>query len=166
MNIEIEKKYIIKMPDIDRLKAFEEYTASFITQIYLMSEKGVTHRVRSREMQKNTVFTETKKVRIDEMSSYEDEREVSEAEFSSLAKKIDQKTRPIEKMRYTFKYRGQLFEIDVYPEWKNSAILETELQSRECEVDFPSIIEIIRDVTGDRRYSNASMARDFPREDK
>ena len=42
--------------------------------------------------------------------------------------------------------------------------METELESREEEVEFPSFIEILREVTGDKAYSNAAMSRTFPAE--
>ncbi|MBR5140695.1 MAG: hypothetical protein IKV16_06535 [Clostridia bacterium] len=164
MNIEIERKYIIKLPDTSRLTEECGYTESDIVQIYLSSEPGVTHRIRSRRYGDKTVYTETKKTRIDKMSAYEDEREISEAEFSLLSKGIDAATRPIIKKRVTFDYLGNTVEIDIYPDWHRHAILETELLSREACAALPEYIEIVREVTGDFRYSNAVMARSFPEE--
>ncbi len=163
--IEIEKKYIISLPDESTIQGMDEYTKSEIVQIYLDLPVGVTHRIRSREKSGKITYTETKKVRIDKMSSFEDEHEISSEEFLALSEKQDKNTAPIHKVRHTFVYLGQLFEIDVYPEWKNTAILETELDSREKEVVFPDFIKIIREVTGDKRYSNAGMSRSFPKED-
>ena len=107
---------------------------------------------------------QTRKIRIDEMSSTEIEREISAVEFDSLAGNILSGTRPISKTRYTFIYKNQLFEIDVYPEWKRTAIMETELDSRERTFDFPEFIEIVKDVTGDKSYSNRGMSHIFPKE--
>lgn len=163
-NIEIEKKYIIAIPEESVLSVMEEYTRSEIVQIYLESPAGITHRVRSRETSGNVTYTETKKIRIDKMSSYEDEREITKEEFLALAEKRDKSTAPIHKIRYTFVYFGQLFEIDVYPEWQRTAILETELKTRETQVKFPEFVKILRDVTGDKSYSNAGMSRNFPPE--
>ena len=98
------------------------------------------------------------------MSSTETEREISPDEFDILAKNIKEGTNPINKTRFTFKYEGQTFEIDVYPEWKSSAIMETELEDRDTVVEFPDFIKILSDVTGNRRYSNAAMAKSFPEE--
>ena len=42
--------------------------------------------------------------------------------------------------------------------------MEIELEKREESVEIPDFIEIIRDVTGDKAYSNAAMARAFPTE--
>ena len=164
IGIEIEKKYIIKMPDLSVLCTQDAYTESRILQIYLPSADGETLRIRKREQGGKISYTETRKIRIDKMSSTEIEREITEEEFSSLSKSILSTTRPIEKTRHTFIYKKQLFEIDIYPEWKRTAIMETELDSRERTVDFPSFLEIVKDVTGDKSYSNRGMSHTFPKE--
>lgn len=164
MSIEIERKYIILMPSIKAMMQLDEYSSSEILQIYLNGESGVTHRVRSRKSGADTVYTETKKVRIDKMSSHEDECEISAEDFERLSLNIKDGTSPIRKTRHTFRFEGQLFEIDVYPEWKKTCILETELETRDKTVDFPDFIEIIEEVTGNRAYSNAAMAASFPSE--
>ena len=163
-NIEIEKKYIILKPTSDELFGMQDYSLSEIEQIYLSSPLGITHRIRSRKFPDKSVYTETTKVRIDKMSAYENEREITEEEFISLSSRRDTEARPIKKCRHTFVFCGQLFEIDIYPEWKNTAILETELNSRDTTVEFPDFIKIVADVTGDKRYSNASMSKSFPEE--
>ena len=162
--IEIERKYIIKMPSLKEMQSMEDYTESKITQIYLESARGVTHRVRSRVYGGQAVYTETKKTRIDEMSVYEDEREISESEFAEKSKNIDKSTRPIFKTRYTFSYKGATFEIDAYPEWKKHAIMETELKKREAVYEIPAFLEIVSEVTGEKEYSNAAMSKRFPPE--
>jgi CYTH domain-containing protein len=162
--LEIERKYVIEMPEVSELSGCERYTVSEIEQTYLESALHVTHRVRSRRYCDATVYTETKKVRIDKMSVYEDEREISKREYLDLLEKRKEDTVTLRKTRHTFDYLGQIFEIDVYPEWRKSAILETELESRETVVEFPDFIRIIKEVTGEKKYSNAAMSREFPEE--
>ncbi len=164
IGVEIERKYIIEKPSLEDMKLEEGFTESDILQIYLASESGLTHRIRARKSECGTVYTETKKIRIDRMSSTELEREISESEFSVLKENIREGSSPINKKRYTFLYKGQLFEIDFYPEWESSAIMETELESRQQQVDFPEFIRVIQDVTGVKEYSNSSMANSFPSE--
>lgn len=163
-HIETERKFIISKPDLAVLRAQAEYTSSDIVQIYLVSSPRVTHRIRSRTYPGGTVYTETTKMRISGMSAYEDEREITEAEFVSLSEQIDPDTTPITKTRHTFVHGGQLFEIDVYPNWHTTAIMETELDSEDTAVEIPDFISIIKEVTGIRAYSNASMSRVFPTE--
>lgn len=162
--VEIERKYVIKIPDKNTLRDLPDYTESEIVQIYVKSSSALTHRIRSRETDGKTVYTETKKIRIDKMSAIEDEREISGADFYRLSKEIKEGTTPINKTRYTFTYCGKTFEIDVYPEWNETCIMETELSSREEKVDFPPFIKIVLEVTGNKSYSNASMAKKFPKE--
>ena len=163
--LEIERKYIIKMPRVEVLASQENYTSSEILQIYLPSEKGQTRRIRRRSYADRVKYIETTKIRVDSMSSREIEREMSEEEFLLLSETILEGTTPINKTRHTFIYLGQLFEIDIYPQWQNSAIMETELPSRETTVAFPEFLEIIREVTTDKAYSNAAMSRSFPPEE-
>ena len=163
-HIEIERKYVIAMPAIAAMSAEEGYTSSDIVQIYLESAPHITHRVRSRTMNGITKYTETKKIRISGMSAYEDEREISENEFRALCESIADGTTQVIKTRHTFTYHGQLFEVDIYPNWHTTAIMETELPSEDTTTDIPPFIRIIKEVTGIKAYSNASMSHSFPDE--
>ena len=165
IGLEIERKYIIEMPDVSVLSQLPEYTVSGILQIYIQGAIGETHRVRRRDFSNRVVCTETRKIRIDKISSTEIEGEISIEEFDRLALTILDGTQPINKLRHTFIYEGQIFEIDVYPQWKNTAIMETELDDPKKEVKIPSFINILREVTGNKAYSNAGMSRRFPKED-
>ena len=164
--IEIERKYIIMKPDVEILRALPGYTVSEITQTYLTSTDGSTRRVRKRDFGDHVIYTETKKIRIDKISSEEREREISEEEYLGMLSEKRSDSRPVEKTRHTFKYMGHTVEIDIYPRWKSTCIMETELESREEEVIYPPLIKIVREVTGEKRYSNAAMAREFPEEPK
>ena len=164
-SIETERKYIIKKPELEELRAVSGYTVSHITQTYLDTVRGVTERVRERRYGDNTAYTHTKKVRISSMSAIEDEREIAESEYRGLLLRRKPNTKAIEKTRHTFPYLGILFEIDEYPEWQNSCIMEYELKDEGESAELPPFISVIREVTGDRAYSNAGMAESFPKED-
>ena len=111
-----------------------------------------------------TVYTETKKVRIGKISAFEDEREISEEEYRKCLCEKEAGTVTLKKTRHTFSYLGVTFEVDVYPEWEKSCILETELECVSQVVPFPEFLHVIQEVSGDKRYSNASMSRSFPPE--
>ena len=64
----------------------------------------------------------------------------------------------IRKERYCLTYDNQYLEIDVYPFWKNQAILEAEVNDEEVRIRLPEEIRVIREVTGDPAYKNASLA--------
>ena len=57
-----------------------------------------------------------------------------------------------------------MFEIDLFPFWEDRAILEIELQDEAQPVEFPPEIEILKEVTEDRRYTNSSMAKEIPQD--
>lgn len=163
--VEIERKFIVSLPSLEFISTLPDYSKSEITQIYLCGSAGVTHRIRKRVYSDRCEYTETKKIRIDESSAFEDEREIDSESFYMLSQKIKEGTSPICKERYTFSVGAQLFELDVYPQWKRSAILEAELENRDTELSLPQFIKLIKEVTGNRAYSNAGMARSFPPEE-
>lgn len=163
-HIETERKFIIKMPDMAELFRCEGYTSSRIEQIYLTSDTNITHRIRRREYEGRVEYTETKKIRISKISSIEDEREISEKEYQELRSLIRAGSQPVIKERHTLKIDSQLYEIDIYPFWENTAILETELKSEDTEIEFPPFFEILAEVSGKKEYTNASMAYIHPKE--
>ena len=162
--IETERKFVIVRPDTALLSQREGYTVSRITQTYLASAPSVTHRVRRREFAERVVYTETKKIRLSPLSAIEEEGEIDAVTYKALLGRIKEGTRPVEKTRHTFPYGEHTVEIDVYPEWQRNCILEVELPSEDAELTLPPFLTVIREVTGDRSYSNAAMAMKFPDE--
>ena len=165
VGIEIERKYIIVRPCLSDMEKCEGYSKSDIVQIYLSSGAETTRRIRKRTSLGVSRFFETEKVRIDKMSVTETEREISEEEFLRLSTERAVGTNPIIKTRHAFTVDGVSYEIDFYPEWENTCILENELSDRETFVTHPSFIRVVREVTGVREYSNAAMSKHFPKED-
>ena len=158
---EIERKYLIRRPAEAWLEANCQGTD--IIQTYLKTEApGHSDRVRRRAGKNGVVYTHTVKRRITDLRREEQEREISETEYLSLLQRADPERRVIEKRRYVLAYDGKEFEIDVYPFWQDKAVMEIELSEETETVKLPPEIEIIRDVTADRRYTNAALAREIP----
>ena len=162
--VEIERKYVIKMPKLDFLRTLDGYTESDIVQVYLPSVGKSTSRIRKRVTDGVCVYTKTEKRRIDEMSALETESEIDAHSFEELARYPRAGSAPIIKKRLTFVFDGRLFEVDIYPNWQKSCIMEIELPDRETVFELPPFIEVVADVTGERAYSNASMSLSFPKE--
>ena len=166
MNIEhfeIERKFIIRRPARSYLEEFGSSTE--IVQTYLLGEPGESTRVRKRWKGNNFSYTLTIKSRVNAMRQIERERDLTEVEYEELLKRTDPACHPIQKERWVVEYRGQSFEIDLFPFWENQAYLELELSDESQEIDFPPELEIIREVTGDFRYTNHALAREIPEED-
>ena len=163
--IEIERKYVIKMPDVATLRAMPDYTVSEISQTYLVStSEGVTERVRRRAHADGVRFYHTVKRRIDKISCNEDEREIEESEYLSLLNRRDASGKTIEKTRHTFSLGNLTVEIDKYRGWEGIAVLEVELPTRETELTLPDFIEVIFEASGRFELSNAGLYKHFPTE--
>ena len=158
---EIERKFLIRRPAAAWLEANCQGTD--IIQTYLKAEAtGRSDRVRRRAGKNGVVYTHTVKRRISDLRREEQEREISEGEYRALLQRADPERRSIEKRRYVLAYGGKDFEIDVYPFWQDRAVMESELADEEEAVALPPEIEIIKEVTRDRRYTNAALAREIP----
>ena len=77
----------------------------------------------------------------------------------NLLMDADTSRKQIRKTRYCLTYKNQYFEIDVYPFWTDKAIAEIELSDENAEIIFPKQIKVIKEVTDDDSYKNASLAK-------
>lgn len=161
---EIERKYLIGMPDPAFLAA--NASPSEIVQTYLLRPSPeINARVRKRGREGAWTYTHTQKIRLSDLRRIEDEREIGEEEYLELLKQADPEKNVIHKTRWVLPWRGQRFEIDVYPFWQRQAVMEIELENEEQAVELPPQIRILREVTDDWRYLNSSLAVRIPREE-
>lgn len=159
-NYEIERKYLIKYPELEKLRAASDETE--ICQTYLLNPDGGTERVRKRGKNGSYTYTHTVKYHINPLKKIENEREISREEYERLLCRADPARKAVNKLRFCLPYRGQIFEIDVYPFWDDRAIMEIELEYEEQPVQLPDSVEVIRELSRDKRYTNASIAKKIP----
>ena len=93
------------------------------------------------------------------MRRVEVERRLTKDEYLERLMDADPTRKPIRKDRYCLADGNQYFEIDVYPFWTDQAIMEIELSNPNEEIRFPDIIKVLREVTEDEQYKNASLAK-------
>lgn len=165
-NLEIEKKFIIKYPDIDYLLSLPQCTYTEIEQIYLNGTAGKSERIRKRGLNGDYKYYHTIKYHITDMTRTEEERLISLNEYQELKKRADSALNTIFKTRYCLPFKGHIIEIDVFPFWNKQAYMEIELEGEEEEFEIPGFIECICDVTCDKRYTNHSLASHIPAETK
>ena len=158
-HLEIEKKYLIRIPDQGFLKSLP---SSSIEQAYILNSEGRRERIRCRETDGVKVYTHTVKKRLSDLTRIEQENEISKNEYEKLLRSADPDRRILHKMRYLHDYQGQVFEIDVFPFWQDRALMELELESEEQTIFLPPDITVIRDVTAEKAYTNASIAQSIP----
>ncbi len=161
---EIERRYLIRMPDQEYLA--EQASPSQIEQTYLLPpEPWITARVRRRGREGAWTYTHTEKSRLSHLSRIENEREISEEEYRALLQQADPERMVIRKTRWVLPWRGQRFEIDVYPFWTDRALMEIELENEKQEVELPPRIRLLREVTDDGRYNNSALSKEIPMEE-
>ena len=156
---EIERKFLIEYPDIAWLESLPNCRRIEIIQTYLKAEEGDEVRVRQRGSDGHYVYFQTTKRRVSDVKRVEIERRLSQSEYLRLLMEADTTRRQIRKDRYCLTYENQYFEIDVYPFWTDKAIAEIELSREDQEIRFPAQIRVIKEVTDDEAYKNASLSR-------
>ena len=163
--LEIERKYLIRLPDEGLLDALA-VSRDWIEQTYLLpAEAGSTDRVRARRaVGGRTVYTHTVKKPVSAMTHTEDETEIDESAYRELLKRADPALNVICKTRWCVPCGGYTLEIDRYPFWSDRAVLEIELGSEDEAPALPEWVSLIRELTGDKRYSNRALAASVPYE--
>ena len=155
---EIERKFLIDYPDTALLDSYPTCRRVEIIQTYLRSDSDSELRVRQRGEAGSYIYTLTEKKRVTDLTRVEVERRLSKDEYLDRLMDADTDMRQIRKTRYCLTYENQYFEIDIYPFWKDSAIMEIELRTEDQALSFPDFIKLRREVTDDGRYKNHSLA--------
>lgn len=156
---EIERKYLIEYPDIKWLDGNSACQRIEIIQTYLKSNSDEDVRVRQRGVDGHYIYFQTIKKKVSDLKRVEIERRLSQSEYLELLMDADTSRKQIRKTRYCLTYKNQYFEIDVYPFWNDKAIAEIELNDENAEIVFPKQIKVIKEVTDDDSYKNASLAK-------
>lgn len=163
--LEIERKFLIRMPDTETLRAHSERFID-IEQIYLLPDKGGgSCRVRRSRCGEEEKLYFTEKIFVTHVTRVEREREITHEEWDELLRRADPARRPIVKRRWCVPYGGHTLEIDVFPFWDDRAFCEAELSAEDEALSLPPWVEVIREVTEDPRYTNSALALELPRED-
>ena len=161
---EIERKFLIYYPNIKELENMPNCTKIDISQTYLKSDNDMERRVRARGINGDYLYYLTEKRKISNIKRVECERRLTQNEYLALLMETDNKLHTIHKTRYCLSENNQYFEIDIYPEWDNQAIMEIELSSENETIKTPEFIKIIKEVTDDNDYKNYQMAKEMPKE--
>lgn len=162
MSYEIERKFLIEYPDIDLLEAFPGSRRIEMEQTYLKTDDGFTSRVRRSSTGGVTRYYFTEKKRLTDIKCIENEREVTRDEYEKLLKLADPERRTVYKTRYCLPQGESTTEVDIYPFWSDRAIAEVELRSEDEIVRLPELIKVIREVTAEKAYKNAAIAKEIP----
>lgn len=164
-HFEIERKYLIRMPDEAFLDSQPGCVLWRIEQTYLTAPEGETRRIRRVEEQGQVRLYRTFKRRVSVLSAEEDEELLTPAEYEELLRQADPGLKTVVKKRYRIPWAGQMLEVDIFPFWTDRAVLEIELERESQPTSIPGWLTVIREVTGDMRYKNLRLAKQIPMED-
>ncbi|WP_449032048.1 AAA family ATPase [Prevotella histicola] len=149
-----ERKYIVRL--IGEIPGAIE---SDIKQTYLTSEPRSEVRLRRRTLNGVSVNVRTTKKTLSTNEQVETERQIDNNLYESLMRQADPYRYSIHKIRKTFIWRGQFFELDTYLEpISNLQILETKGIVDHEDVNFPPFLEVLEDITGKTEYYNYNLA--------
>lgn len=157
---EIERKFLIKMPQISFLEENKECQRVDIIQTYLKDKV----RIRACKIGEEEVYIKTKKQKISDLVRIEEEGEITKKQYDTLLLTADTERQSIKKTRYKYPFDGKIFEIDIFSEWEDRALLEVELTDENEEFTVPPFLEIIKEVTYCKEYRNFALAKKFPKE--
>ena len=157
--IEIERKFLVAFPTTNILTKAD--LRIDIVQTYLHAINGV-RRLRKCTIDGETTYVYTIKKDITPVTREEREGEIDEDTYLALMQ--EGASRTIQKSRYVYNLGNHKFELDVYPFFKDRAILEIELNSEDEEFVIPEFIKVIREVTGEKEYLNATLAENYGNE--
>ncbi|MBP3324143.1 MAG: hypothetical protein J6M16_08110 [Clostridia bacterium] len=159
--LEIERKFLIKYPDINLLKSLPCVASVEITQTYISPESGERYRVRKRGKDGNYIYFHTIKRKISNIKRIEEERIITKEEYEAYLKEENAVKYRLSKERYCLFFGNRYFEIDVFPFWEDKAYIEIELKNESENISLPPYIEIIKEVTEDSSYNNFSLAKAY-----
>lgn len=149
-SLEIERKFLVQSDDYKR----QAVSSSHIWQGYICSGHGRTVRVRIRG--DRGYLTIKGPSNADGLSRYEFEKEITLDEATHLRELCEPGA--IDKTRWLVPCGAHIFEVDEFHADNEGLVMaEVELGSEDETFEKPDFIG--REVTGDRRYYNAHLAK-------
>ena len=156
---EIERKFLIEMPDLKYLESLPNCEKVQIVQTYLKSSDDEEIRIRQRGSDGCYTYSKTRKVSVSPMKRIEIETRLTAEQYINELLNADPICGQIIKDRYLLSYNSQYFEIDIYPFWKDQAICEIELTNEKQKISFPEFLNVIEEVTDVNEYKNYEIAK-------
>ena len=154
--VEIERKFLIKKPNIEAISKLYPVAVCDIFQFWL-PENSLNvdeRRVRSYGIDNNYTYYYTEKKQYNE-GRIEIEERISEKEFLRLLPDMKSK---LSKKRYCIVYNSQYIKLDIFSFEHDKAIVEVELSDITEEVNLPDVFEVIKEVTNDKKYLNKKIS--------
>jgi CYTH domain-containing protein/predicted ATPase len=126
---------------------------------YLRPANGSEARIRRRGQGASYAYTHSVLGPPREGQRVWSEQPLTGREYFALLAQADPARRPVRKRRACFLWEGQYFELDTYLDpAPGLVLLQVEPATADGAVRLPPFLEVDREVTGEPRFSNASIA--------
>lgn len=163
-NLEIERKFLIRRPEDGTLAAREGAVRYEIEQIYLpRDQSSESARIRKRVCGGTAEYFHTVKKRLSDLTRVEEEKSIAPEVYEAYRRLAGDTPMIITKTRWCIPHGKQTVEIDIYPFWRRLAVAEVELEDEKEEVALPEFIHVFREITGEKKYLNRTMAAELLR---
>ena len=156
--MKMERKFLIRKPDIEKINGFHNVKKVEIEQTYTKISDNEEIRIRRRGVDGDYIYYMAKMEKLAPNKRVEIEKRLSKHEYDNMLLGSDESAK-ISKDRYYVMYDDRNYEIDIYPFMKDEAIMEIKVNSENEEVKIPEGIEVIKEITGDKEYMSASLAK-------
>ncbi len=164
--LEKEAKFLIELPDLAHMPV--KWYENIIVQNYLESLFAQEKRVRARSDQSSTSYYFTTKSPYISKGGLvvpgeriEQEKMITKREYDILLTLRDARKQTIRKRRICFFFAEQFFEVDIFEEPTSVSglvLMEAEFAGERPTLRMPPFIKVIREVTGEKQYSNSFIA--------
>lgn len=149
MALEIERKFLIKGDFKQDAYAYEEVVQGYLSSV---AERTVRIRIKG-----DKAYITIKGIGNDSgMSRYEWEKEISVTDAHELIKLCEPGI--IDKVRYYIKNGEYIFEVDEF-RGDNEGLVIAEIELKDESGEFSRPAWLGEEVTGDKRYYNASLVK-------
>ena len=158
----LQRKYLVEMPNLAALEGLPGCAKVEAVQTYLKGEPGLEVRVRRRGSEGDFLYTKTVKEQASagvELRRIASEERLTEAEYLAELANADPDLAPLRKTRYCLCEDDRCLQLDVFPFWKDRAMLEVPVADKNEEPVVPKIFKVIEEVTDDPAYRNYNLAK-------
>ena len=154
---EIERKFLVEMPQIAALEKLQGFRRVEIEQAYLPTTNDERLRIRKWVENGQAIYYKTRRRHVNGQRLEVEER-LTQRSYKEMLEEAGEALQLLRKTRYSLQYDGQLFQLDVYPFWQEQAVVKIELNEENGEVRLPPELKLIREVTGEREFKDYALA--------
>lgn len=153
-----KRKFLIDYPDVDKLKSLKNCERVDIIQTYLKSSSGKEIRIRQRGKDGHYIYFQKMERDPSGKEKIEIERRLDKDEYLKMLMDADTSMKQIRKTRYCLAYGIQYAEVDIFPFWKDKAILSIAIRDENDALIIPKDFHVIQEITEDPSFRNIALA--------